>query len=102
MRAIRYGAVCEFVHRGNPNVSQSAMRAIRYGAYKDFLNAIPFESQSAMRAIRYGVQVIFRKLLAEECRNPLCVQLDTEIEVLRLDPDEIVRRNPLCVQLDTE
>ena len=55
-----------------------------------------------MRAIRYGVQVIFRKLLAEECRNPLCVQLDTEIEVLRLDPDEIVRRNPLCVQLDTE
>ena len=82
MRAIRYGAVnIGFIAIYNC-LSQSAMRAIRYGVGCWYGCCTDARSQSAMRAIRYGEN-------QENCfidpgkfrRNPLCVQLDMELQI---------------------
>ena len=78
-----------------------------------------------MRAIRYGVIVFLFYIwvlmrrnplcvqldmeldksindLIESGRNPLCVQLDMEFRIRNLDVGRLYSRNPLCVQLDME
>ena len=55
-----------------------------------------------MRAIRYGEETETLDLEIVKSRNPLCVQLDTEVFSGYFANLNGVCRNPLCVQLDTE
>ena len=129
MRAIRYRAcITSGGGGGLGSRFQSAMRAIRYRVCENGM-VVPEQAmfQSAMRAIRYRVDYKGFHVGAQKSFNPLCVQLDIELDginnsdlthgfqsamrairyrvfwVLSILVDVLfISFNPLCVQLDIE